>query len=47
VPKQWTNRADPSLHNFLDKHAALFATHCLLALVALIQELEHQKDVDK
>jgi hypothetical protein len=47
VPKEWTNRADPSPHNLLDKHVALFDTHCLLALVALIQELEHQKDVDK
>ena len=47
VLKEWTNRVDSSPHNSLDKHAALFDTHCLLALVALAQELEHQKDVDK
>ena len=47
VPKEWTDRADPSPHNSLNEPAPLFDGHCLLALVTLIQELEHQKDVDK
>jgi hypothetical protein len=47
VPKEWTDRADPSPHNSLHNQASLFAAHCLLALVALVQELEHHKDVDK
>lgn len=46
VPKEWTDQADLCAAGSLDGRISIFDPKCLLALVRLIHESEHEKNVD-
>ncbi len=46
VPRDWTDHADPCPRNPVNQQLLIFDPRHLLALAEMIQQSEHQKDVD-